>query len=164
MLKKAPFLCSAVLPGCNFSIYTAEQHFPLLSETLERCFHCHTLQRLTWNHVQVSCLNKHPFVLGWWGLVLLNSQWKQSDGWSDRLPIPLRWPELLLLSPSRPHETWPITGSDQHVVFPEFGIMQPYELFQRAHTRSDFMHAWGSQWCICVLSPLFFFYLLSIFF
>lgn len=42
-----------------------------LTETLEWCFHCHPAQRLQQNPVQVGRLNKHPFVRGWRGLVLL---------------------------------------------------------------------------------------------
>ena len=61
-----------------------------------------------------------------------------------------------LLKPLRPagaqRETRPISASDQHVVFLEFRIMRPYELFRRAHTGSDFMRARGSnQSAACAL-------------
>lgn len=78
----------------------------------------------------------------------VNRVWS-GELWSAELPCGLVMTRSALFEPLWPAEaqceTRPISGSDRHVVFLEFGIMRPYELFQQAHTRSDFMHAWGSN-------------------
>lgn len=48
-------------------------------------------------------------------------------------------------------EPYPISQSNQHVVFVEFA--RPHELFQQTHSRSDFMHAWGSIGKFSVSQP-----------
>lgn len=77
----------------------------------------------------------------------VNSVWGD-ELWSDKLPCGAVMTRAALLKPLWPAEmqceTEPISGSNHHAVFLEFGLMRPYELVQWAHTGSDLMRAWGS--------------------
>lgn len=77
----------------------------------------------------------------------VNSVWGD-ELWSDKLPCGAVMTRAALLKPLWPAEmqceTEPISGSNHHAVFLEFGLMRPYELVQWAHTSSDLMRAWGS--------------------